>query len=176
MMHWIVRVGHCARTSSCTTARQAHVILQLQSSGSNIFPRIRFVMIYLTCKAFAFFISAFSFWCSPRRLWKAISFQTVEHHPVFDDVTLHSFSTLESSECLIKDHLQQILLCSTGGSLCCLCQCIHEILMPFSSALHNRLKIIKSSTKSHFESLIFHKIHNFKDSFLTKFTFSKSLF
>ena len=35
---------------------------------------------------------SFLFWCSRRRIWKAITFQTVEHHPVFDDVTPFLFN------------------------------------------------------------------------------------
>ena len=41
---------------------------------------------------------------------------------------------------------------------------------------HTRAKILNLSKKSHFEILIFDKIHNFKVSFLTKFTISKSHF
>ena len=36
---------------------------------------------------------------------------------------------------------------------------------------HTGAKILNLSKNSQFENLIFHKIHNFKDSFLTKFTF-----
>ena len=133
VMHWMVRVVHCARTSSCTTA-QAHVILQRQSTGSNIFPRIRFVMIYLTCKAFAFFISAFSFWCSPRRIWKAISFQTVEHHPVFDDVTPFLFNFGKLSV-LSKTIYNKYYCAQQGEPLLSLSVRLHEILYLFIDAI-----------------------------------------
>ena len=41
---------------------------------------------------------------------------------------------------------------------------------------HTGAKILNLSENSHFENLIVHKIHKFKTSFLTKFTFSKSQF
>ena len=41
---------------------------------------------------------------------------------------------------------------------------------------HTGAKILNSSKNSHFESLIFDKIHYLKASFLIKFTFSKSHF
>ena len=42
--------------------------------------------------------------------------------------------------------------------------------------LHTGTKILNLSKNSHFESLIFHKIHNFKVTFFTKFTVQKSHF
>ena len=42
--------------------------------------------------------------------------------------------------------------------------------------LHIGAKILNWSKNSHFGRLTFHKIHNFKVLFLTKFTFSKSRF
>ena len=44
------------------------------------------------------------------------------------------------------------------------------------SELHTGAKILSLSKNSHFENLIFHKNHNFKVSFFTKFTFWKSHF
>ena len=41
---------------------------------------------------------------------------------------------------------------------------------------HTGAKILNLSKNSHFENLAFHKIHNFKLSFFTKVTFSKSHF
>ena len=41
---------------------------------------------------------------------------------------------------------------------------------------HTGAKILNLSKNSHFENLIFDKIHNFNISFLTKFTISKSHF
>ena len=41
---------------------------------------------------------------------------------------------------------------------------------------HPGAKIRNSSKNSHFDNLTFHKIHNLKISFFTKFTFSKSHF
>ena len=42
--------------------------------------------------------------------------------------------------------------------------------------LYTEAKILNLSKNSHFENLIFDKIHNFKISFFTKFTFPKSHF
>ena len=41
---------------------------------------------------------------------------------------------------------------------------------------HTRAKILDLTKNSHFGNLIFHKIHNFKHSFFTRFTVSKSHF
>ena len=42
--------------------------------------------------------------------------------------------------------------------------------------MHTGAKILNLSKNSHFQNLIFHKIHIFNISFFTKFTFSKSHF